>query len=473
MQLQTTYVNERIQLLEGVYGSKRANELEGVSRLYNPSLGPVISLDIIRPEPLDVSVYSTHCHHVPLPSLLRDLMVKASPNASLVPGGGKGLRPLGAALGGLGEISERLLAMLDVSTLLDRLEYTTYEELERRGVQALGPDDVPLFAPEQYATSGFKYRPFRSDSYVGWVRGRDLFTDEPVFVPAQLVLLYQRLNPLETPIGYATTSGFACHPSRHRALLHGLYEVMERDALNLRWYSRLAPPRVDVDFTGVLAEHGDVRLARMSTPYMIEPKVFLLSLDMPIPILATIAFDRSRDERIFLGGSAGASACNAALVQALCELGQLQTGFRFDDPFGRAPVYADTPLSELEEFFDSPVYYGHADNVHRTYWFTASHEVLQWRDLPNVTYDDEAAEYDAIVEWLRNEEFRVIVFDFIEAAGPGVALTKVFVPQLSHACPPGNPMLGHPRFTELPQRLGLASRPLKFDDLSVDPIPFA
>jgi len=475
MHMETTHLNARIPLLEGTYGHERARELAAVSRLYNCTHGPVTSLNIIRPEVLDLSIYSTHCHHLPIHALFRDVMVKAGPYVDLVPGGGKGLRPLGAVLGALGEMSERLIAVLDVSARLDRLEYGTYENLTSRGIRALGPDDVPLFAPEQYASEGFDYQPFRPDSFLAWIEGRDLLNGEPVLVPAQLVLLYQRVNPREAPIGYATTAGFAFHPSRRRALLHGLYEVMERDALNLRWYARLAPPRVDVDVPEVMSTHFGVGMLRTSTPYVAEPRVFLLSLDMPVPVLAAIAFDGSRAERIFLGGSGGASTRVAALAQALSELGQLQTGFRFEDPFGRAPIYADTPLSELEEFFDAPLYYGHAANVHRTYWFTSSDEAMPWSAVPDLAggEEDEEKEYKAMTGWLESAGIRVVVFDFAGASGSGLAVTKVFLPQLTQACPPGNPMLGHPRFAEVPQRLGLASRRLEFRDLNPDPIPFA
>src|SRR5687768_4256185 len=214
MRIETTHLNERIPLLEGVYGNERAQELAAVSRLYNCSLGPVTSLNIIRPELLDLSIYSTHCHHLPIHALFRDVMVKAGPHVELVPGGGKGIRPLDAALGALGEMSERLIAVLDASTVLDRLQYGTCEDLMRRGIEALGPDDVPLFAREQYALEAFEYQPFRPDSFLAWIEGRDLLTGESVLVPAQLVLLYQRVNPRETAIGYATTAGFAFHPDR-------------------------------------------------------------------------------------------------------------------------------------------------------------------------------------------------------------------------------------------------------------------
>jgi hypothetical protein len=47
------------------------------------------------------------------------------------------------------------------------------------------------------------------------------------------------------------------------------------------------------------------------------------------------------------------------------------------------------------------------------------------------------------------------------------------VPQLTQACPPQYPTLGHPRFYHLAQQLGRADKALTFRDLTSDPIPFA
>jgi ribosomal protein S12 methylthiotransferase accessory factor len=332
---------------------------------------------------------------------------------------------------------------------------------------------MPLFAPEQYATPQFDYVPFRPDSFLGWTEGRELLTGNPILVPAQLVLMYYKPHPAEAAIGYATTAGLAFHMSRYQAILHGLYEVIERDALNINWYTKLPPPRVDVDLRDFLKAHLNVQLARMSTPYVREVHVLLLTLDLPIPVFATIAIDRSRQERALLGGSGGSSQRERGLGQALFELGQSQSAFHVENPFGRKPIYADSDLSEVIEFFDAPLYFGHARNLPRTYWFTASEHVIPWESVPTANFANEIEEYEATLDWLRATELRPIVLDFSDACWPGVSLTKVFVPQLTQACPPYNPTLGHPRFYELQQRLGRTDRVLKFHDLNSDPVPFA
>jgi ribosomal protein S12 methylthiotransferase accessory factor len=473
MRVQTTYLNSFIPFLEPEFQEERAEQLRTLSRLYNRMLGPVVGLNILRPEILDLAIYSSYCHHVPVTGLMRDALVRIGPYSSQIAGGGKGFRQVDAALGALGEMAERLLGTLHFRGAADRIRHATYDDLARAGIPALSPDDLPLFAPEQYAHPDFPYAQFRRDTLLGWVEGTELLTGSRIQVPAQLVLMYYKSHPLEPPIGYGTTAGGSFHTSRTAAVLHGLYEVIERDALNISWYCKMAPARVDVDLQSVLRQQMGLRQTRLATPYIDSVGIYYIRIDTRVPVLAAIAVDKSRDERAFLGGSGGASQRKLALNQALCELGQCQTAFRFDDPFGRNPIGPETPLSEVVEFFDAPLYFGHARNLPRTYWYTSSSEVVAWDAVANFEYPDDHHEYEAMRQWLQTTEFRPIVLDCDDACWPGAVVTKVFVPQLTHACPPRNPMLGHPRFYKVPRALGHMTRNLTFTDLSTDPIPFA
>lgn len=472
MTLTVTHLNERIELFDSMYDDVRATELDGAVRLYNRNIGPITSLNLVRPDVRDLSMYSAYCHHVPIEWLMRDVRMKAKPMAGLVPGGGKGANMLRPVLGALGEMAERLLAMLDFSRIIDEVWFGSHADLKSTGRQALGPSDIPLFAREQYDSDGFEHEPFTEDSLLGWIQGADLLSGSPIWVPAQLVLMYYRRRHDEASIGYATTAGLAFQISRRAALLHGLFEVIERDALNLRWYCHLPPARVDVDLPTVLAASFGAPISRMSTPDL-QVEVFDLTLDSPIPVLATIGIDRSKSERAFLGGTGAAHRREEALAQALFELGQCQTGFHFEDPFGRIPILPDAELRDIVEFFDAPLFYGHAANLPRTYWFTEGAARTGWTDVSTLGTSDEAGTFEIMAGWLERSGFRPVAFDFAGRSTEGMAITKVYIPELTHACPPRNPMLGHPRFSRLAKALGLTPRVLCFTDLSPDPIPFA
>ena len=472
MGLEVTYLNERIELFDGVYDQARAAQLRGAVRLYNRTVGPITSVHLIQPENVDLSMYSAYCHHSPIEWLVRDLSVKNRPAEPPVPGGGKGATLLRPVLGALGEMAERLLGMLHFTSVAERVRYGSYADLVRDGLSPVSPGELPLFAPEQYARADFPFHPFEDGTWLGWLEGTRLMSGAPVWVPAQLVLMYYRPGQGESAIGYATTAGLAFQISAQGSVLHGLCEVIERDALNIRWYSKLPPARVDVELTGVLASELGVSRSRMATPDA-DVQIFDLTLDTPIPVFAAIAFDRAKTERAFLGGTGASFRREEALAQALFELGQCQTGFHFEDPFGRRPIYPDSDLADVVAFFDAPLYYGHRTNMPRTYWFADSPETIRWEQTLTIPRADEASAYEDVLDWLRERAIDPIVINMGDACPPGMSITKVYLPELTHACPPRDPMLGHPRFYELPQALGAAHRRLSFDDLNPDPIPFA
>lgn len=473
MPLETTYLNERIELLEGIYDSELQGELLALLRLYNHKLGPVTIVHLHRPELLDLSMYISACVHSAIGSLMPDLRVKTEMADILtIPCGGKGADMQQPFLGGLGEAAERLLAVLHFETIFDRLAFASYNELVRQGRRALGPDELPLFAPEQYADPEFHYLPFRPDTHLCWIEGSELLTGDAVLVPAQLVLLYYKYHPAEAHIGYASTGGLAFHPDRRHSILHGLYEFIERDAINVRWYCRLPPPRVDVNLFDFLDRHLNMTQARISTPCIDGVRIYLDTLDIPIPIFNAIAIDRCRREHAFLGGGGASCRRERALVQALFEVGQSRTALKFIKPIGMKHIQPNSKLLEITEFFEAALYYGYSDNLPRLSWYTAGECIVPWEDVPTFCFKDVAEEYEAAMNWLRATELKPILLDFSGACWPGVSVTKVFVPQLTQACIPSHPYLGHPRFYELPQRLGMADRMLEFRDLNSDPVPF-
>jgi ribosomal protein S12 methylthiotransferase accessory factor len=470
--LVTTYLNERIELVDAVYSERRRAELEALLRPYNRLLGPVTSVSVYRPGILDLSMYAGMARHSRLRSLVQDVAVKPRRgDDGAVPGGGKGSTMQRAFLGALGEITERLLTVLHLEAIVDELVFASYDDLVGEGRRALGPDALPLFAPEQYSRPGFGYARFATDTPLSWIEGSSLLSGESVLVPAQLVLFHYQRRVGEARIGYATTGGLGFHSDRRRAILHGLYEYIERDAINVRWYSRLPPLRIDVDLTDVLSRECDAPRARISTPYIEGVDVYLNTLDVPIPVLTAAARDHSRQERAFVSGGGAWSRRERALMQALYELGQSRNFFKLYNPLTMKDVRADTDVAEMTDFFHAAVYYGYVENLPRIAWYMGGLDTTPWHAVPSLDVGDDADEYEAMLERLRAVAIDPIVLNFGGAGWPGVAVVKVFVPQLTQASVPSHPYLGHPRFYEVPQQLGMAERRLTFEDLTADPLP--
>jgi len=471
MRLSHNYLNERIEMLDGVYDHERAQQLRALSRLYNRHLGPITAVHLERPELLDPAMYCGSCNHLPMASVIPDLTVRPSVGDSMaIPGGGKGAGMQQPLLGAMGELAERLLAVLHFQAIVDDLEFGSWRQLTNRGLKALGPNDLPLFAPQQYTRRGFGFVPFLPSTPLRWIRARYLLTGEPVFIPAQLVLLYYKRAAGEMMIGYPTSGGLAFHTDRRRAILHALYEYIERDAINVRWYCRLAPAHVDVDLAGYLSSQWHLHHSRMITPSLDDIQVYLNTLDIPIPIFTVIARDQTRPERMFLGGGGAWANRDRALSQALFELGQTRAVLNSYKP-GFKHIRPDSRTTEMTDFLDGAIYFGYPENLPRLAWYTSG-AVRTWQDVPSLEFDDESAEYGGILAWLHTSQLNPIVIDMSGACWPGVSVVRVIVPELTSACVAAHPYLGHPRYYNLPDQCGAANHPLTFDELNTDPIPF-
>ena len=471
MQLSTTYLNRWVELFEGVYGSETHKQIQAVSRLYNRHAGPVTSTRVERPELLDPGFYCAACNHSPIDLLIPDLTVRPDAAQAMgIPGGGKGHAQYQAFLGALGELSERLVSVFHFPAIVDQLEFGSWTELRDRGLNSLNPARLPLFAPEQYEQKDFPFVPFREDTPLRWIRGTYLLSGEDVFVPAQLYLLYYKRAAGEPLIGYPTSGGLAFHPERQRAILHALYEFIERDAINVRWYCRLAPPQVKIDLSAFVHAQWHLRHTRISTPSLNNFQLYANTLDVPIPIFTVVTYDNSKKQGAFLGAGGAWSHRDRALAQALFELGQTRAVLNAYKP-GPNPIRADSNIKEMTEFLHGAIYFGFKENRSLLDWYSSG-ESVDWDDIESLPFENTSTEYMAALQMVERTGLNPIVLDFSATGWGGASVLRVIVPELTGACVAAHPYLGHPRYNELPCRMGLAARPLRFCDLNRDPIPF-
>jgi thiazole/oxazole-forming peptide maturase SagD family component len=270
-----------------------------------------------------------------------------------------------------------------------------------------------------------RYSPLNSTPSRVWLRslspdshrrieGIELLSGLPILVPAQLVLMYDHRHAAEERICYPTSGGLAFHCDRRQSVLRGIYECIERDAINIRWVCRHAPPRVAVDLVQFLSEHLGIRGARLSTPVVKEVGGYL-TLDVPVPIFSTIAFDGSRRERTFMSGCGAAGGKTEALAQALFELGQSQAVLNLGQIAGMRNIEPSTDPSQMTDFSDSALYYGYAENIGRLAWYISGQQVMPWGEVPSLSTSLSAPgsgqEYESVIELLRATDLRPIVLD--------------------------------------------------------------
>jgi len=116
----------------------------------------------------------------------------------------------------------------------------SYAELQP---DALDPASVGAYIPEFYASHADSYEPFDPDVPMPWVWGYNFTEQRPMLVPEQLVFYLDR-RP-EKKFVQECSSGCASGTSVDEALLHGMLELIERDAFLLCWYAGARLPEID------------------------------------------------------------------------------------------------------------------------------------------------------------------------------------------------------------------------------------
>ena len=223
----------------------------------------------------------------------------------------------------------------------------------------------------------------------------------PCVYPLKSLFSYYKRLRREAPIGYPTSGGLAFHTDRSRAILHGLYEYIERDAINVRRYCRLAPPRVELDLTSIAHEAWHLRHARSRRPGRHRFDSTATSLDVPIPVFTAGSTTRGRmirssAPRAWTSVSARSRRrCSNWGRRAPCSVVCGRPG----RDSGRQP-YID-----MRQFLDGALYFGHVENHPRLEWYVSGGRTIDWNDISGPGPETTA-------QWLLRAGLTPIVLDW-------------------------------------------------------------
>ncbi|WP_017539014.1 YcaO-like family protein [Nocardiopsis halophila] len=166
------------------------------------------------------------------------------------------------------------------------LRVATADELRADGEPVLGGEELPRFAPWQYAREGFPYAPLTDGTPALWARCTGL-DGAPAWLPSALVHLNWRQSrfrhlPRTHHLNYA---GIATGQGVDDARDRGVLEVVERDALELWWH--LDGPAHGIDPASVPGLEEDLRGGALDVSLVAMPSEFA-------PAVAALVHDAGR-----------------------------------------------------------------------------------------------------------------------------------------------------------------------------------
>jgi ribosomal protein S12 methylthiotransferase accessory factor len=335
---------------------------------------------------------------------------------------------------------------------------------------AVDPARFALFHETQLADPAFPFRPFRRDTVVGWVPGFALPGGQPAYLPAQLVFLARgRRPPDEEQIAYTTSSGLACGATLEEALLAGLLEQIERDAVMLAWYDRLSLPILDWS--------RDPELVRIDARYFAPAGLGYSAVDLSVFFGVPTVLGVVHGAPGVLGalgvGAASAPTVGVAWRKALAEAFTVQRWVR--DHALERPEDADRSAAEIRSFDGHTMFYARPDRAVRAAFLDCSPEHRDTRDIAPLEGSNVLERIDAACDRLAQHNVSAYAVDVTspDVRSGGLHVVRVIAPELCQLDVVERArFLGGDRLYQAACSAGLVTHALTPADLNLDPHPF-
>lgn len=326
------------------------------------------------------------------------------------------------------------------------------------------PNTVMHFSEQQFAQralinsqkSKFNRIPAKlpNDVSIDWTPVWSLKSMQEKYLPTQL-LYYSSTASTTNNEQYCVgcSNGCASGNSLEEAILHGFFELVERDAAALWWYNRLGKQGVSIQ------SFGDSRLVTMveryRTGYGREAWALDLTSDLGIPVFVAVSRLIERTEERILFGLGCHLDPQVALQRAFAEMGQM---------LGIAQTDAEDRL--LVEDAETIKWLRHSTvNQERYLLADPKQPSKALNDFPVNHSGDLLKDIEYCRSLIENKGMEILVLDQTRP-DLGIPVVKVVVPGLRHFWS----RLGPGRLYEVPIQMGWSTRPTPEHEMNPIPI---
>lgn len=211
-----------------------------------------------------------------------------------------------------GDLDPQRAAHVAVAESLERYSSCAFsnEQMIWARASELGPDAVPSTSwprcsETELADPRCGLIDTDPDGKMRWVKGWSFTRGRPVYVPAMQVWLKNTVQSAAERYTHPVSTGCAAHSDPAAAVLNGLLEVVERDAIALTWLQRLRLPRLE--FEPEQLDDLSAAFVRRGMSEHLRTHLFDATTDLGIPVVYGIQTSES-------------DPVLAQLVAATCEL---------------------------------------------------------------------------------------------------------------------------------------------------------
>ena len=343
----------------------------------------------------------------------------------------------------------------------DQLIWATGEEL---GDSAIDLDTIPRCSILELLHAKCPLRAPNKTKPIRWVRAISLLDGRLVYVPAIMAYLDTRKTEAEQ-FWLPITTGCAAHTSYERALLAGILEVAERDAISITWLQKLPLPRIEVDSVPpILEPYWDIY--KKSSRY-VECFFFDATTDLGIPTIYGLQTS-SHDRRVATTVSCSATLDPSfAIAKVICDLAATGVSLRTEHP-------VPSSFDDFCRIFDGATFMARSEQSYAFEFLLKAERIRPITEIPSLDTSDDATTLRRILEMLRRRGLEVYAVDLTtdEALRAGLRVIRVLIPGLQpFSFHYRARYLGHSRLYKAPKNMGY--RVLAEPEVNALPQPFA
>jgi ribosomal protein S12 methylthiotransferase accessory factor len=241
--------------------------------------------------------------------------------------------------------------------------YASYEEVKDI---AINPERLGLHTTEEWEHPAYRIKRYSETLPVYWKWVYSMREKRKLLIPEQSIYYGDNFyrDDSANRFVYESSNGMALGSSFEEAVLHGLFEVIERDNFLCEWYNRFPLQEIDVESTNLKELKELIFLLKQSG---IEVRFFDISMELGIPTVWALIHNTNGDAAMKCYNAAGSNfnpekALESAALEVLTSLPIYEKQIKESEEMRKRVNMLISNPKAVTEFHDHVLYYASQEN---------------------------------------------------------------------------------------------------------------
>ena len=296
----------------------------------------------------------------------------------------------------------------------EKISISTYNEIKNESV--LNPNDLLL--PKSFENQNIEMQKLE------WIEAEEIISECPILVPANAVfhpyIPNREIKPSAMAMFKGNTNGLASGNVIEEAVLHGIFEVVERDAWSIFELTKRNKKQIDLD---TIENETVSELVEKFTSQGIKIKLMDITADLKIPTIVASADDTVLKDAALLTLGVGTHLNpEIAAIRALSEVAQ-----------SRATQIHGTREDTVRADFMRKAGYENMKRTNKDY-FVEEDEKINLSDIENKITGSIKKDIEVSIEEVQKAGLDKVIYYDLTREEIGVNVARVIIPKAELYC---------------------------------------